>query len=194
MSSGFCSNLQLKFMWCLNGWSLWNMLIAEFTGVISTHFTRSNFMSIFEVVFFVWVYGLSFVITGDYFGSGLCSNLQVKFVWFLNGWSLWNLLTPCLQMLFRQTFYKVEFDVDFRGCVFGLSLWVEFCYNRWLFRFRFMLEFTGEICVISKWVMFMEFAYSRVYGCYFAKHFTRSNFMSILEVGFLVWVFSLIYG
>jgi len=49
--SGLYSNLQKKFVWCLNGWCLWNMLTAEFTGVISTHFTRLNFMSIFEVVF-----------------------------------------------------------------------------------------------------------------------------------------------
>jgi len=30
-----------------------------------------------------------------------------------------------------------------------------------------MLEFTGEICVMSEWLKFMEYAYSRVYGCYF---------------------------
>jgi len=36
------------------------MLIAEFTGVNSTHFTRSNFMSIYEVVFLVWVFSLMY--------------------------------------------------------------------------------------------------------------------------------------
>jgi len=55
---GLYSNLQVKFVWCLNGWSLWNMLTADFTGVISTHFTRLNFMSIFEFVFLVWVFSL----------------------------------------------------------------------------------------------------------------------------------------
>jgi len=30
-------------------------------------------------------------------------------------------LQPSLRMLFRQAFYEVEFYVDFRGCVFGLS-------------------------------------------------------------------------
>jgi len=58
--SGLYSNLQVKFVWCLNGWSLWNMLTAEFTGVISTHFTTLNFMSIFEVVFLVWVFSLMY--------------------------------------------------------------------------------------------------------------------------------------
>jgi len=56
--SGLYSNLQVKFVWCLNGWSLWNMLTTEFTGVISTHFTRLNFVSIFEVVLWVWVFSL----------------------------------------------------------------------------------------------------------------------------------------
>jgi len=34
------------------------MLTAEFKGVISTHFTTLNFMSIFEVVFLVLVFSL----------------------------------------------------------------------------------------------------------------------------------------
>ena len=58
--SGLYSNLQVKFVWCLNGWNLWNMLTAEFTGVISTHFMTLNFMSIFEVVFLVWVFILMY--------------------------------------------------------------------------------------------------------------------------------------
>jgi len=36
------------------------MLTAEFTAVISTHFTRLNFMSIFEVMFLVWVFSLMY--------------------------------------------------------------------------------------------------------------------------------------
>jgi len=58
--SSLYSNLQVKFVWCLNGWSLWNMLTAEFPGVISTHFTMLNFISIFEVVFLVCVFSLMY--------------------------------------------------------------------------------------------------------------------------------------
>jgi len=58
--SGLYSNLQVKFVWCLNGWSLLNMLTVEFTSVISTHFTTLNFISIFEVVFLVWVFSLMY--------------------------------------------------------------------------------------------------------------------------------------
>jgi len=44
---------------------------------------------------------------------------------------------------------------------------ILFRFNGRLFRFGFMLEFTGEICVMSEWLKFMEYAYSRVYGCYY---------------------------
>jgi len=69
------------------------------------------------------------------------------------------------------SFYGVKFYVDFTDDFFGWSL----CS---IIRVKCMCCVYGS----NLWNMFI----GRVYRCYFGTHFTRSNFMSILGVVFLV--------
>ena len=70
-------------------------------------------------------------------------------------------LQPSLRMLFRQTFYKVEFYVDFRGWVFGLSfqsnIWID--YTCFVYGLIFWVRFTGGVCGSSGEAKFTDQVY-----------------------------------
>jgi len=57
-------------------------------------------------------------------------------------------LQLCLRMSVRQTFYEVEFYVDFRGCVVGLSfqsnIWID--YTCCVYGLSLWDRFTGRVC------------------------------------------------
>ena len=72
-------------------------------------------------------------------------------------------LQPSLRMLFRQTFYKVEFYVDFRGWVLGLSfqsnVWID--YTCFVYGLSLCDRFTGRVCDPSFQTEFTD----QVYEC-----------------------------
>ena len=139
-----------------------------------------------------------FDITCDYFGSGLCSNLQVKFVWCLNGWSLWNMLTAEFTDVILQTFYEIKFYVDFRGCVFCLSfhsnIWID--YTCCVYRLSLWVRFTGRVCDPSFYTEFTdhvcECSLLLVFWCWLCKSTLLVNFTSEfmgLTYGHMRWVY-----
>jgi len=90
-------------------------------------------------------------------------------------------------------FYRSNRLVNFTCRVYGLCLWLIFYGVK--FNVNFIGDFFGSsLCSILR-VKCMFYVYGsklwnmftgRVYRCYFGKHFTRSNFMSVLGVVFLV--------
>jgi len=81
----------------------------------------------------------------------------------------------CLWFIFYGVKFYVDFTSDFFDSSSSSNLMVKcincvYCSNLWN-------KFTGQVC-----------------GCYFGTHFMRSYSMPILGVGFLVVVFSLMYG
>jgi len=133
----FTSSLRVRFI----GRLYWYYLRVSFICCASFYFSSHVYESDLRIVFYSsnglikftgQVYGCWFLLildgvkfyfdlTVDYFGSGLYSHLQVKFVWCLNGWSLWNMLPDEFRVLFQHI----------------LRRWIWCRFSRLCFRFEF---------------------------------------------------------
>jgi len=93
-----------------------------------------------------------------------------------------------------NTFYEVEFYVDFRGCVFGLSfqsnIWIDdTCF---VYGLSLWYRFTGRVCDPSFQIEFTDIVYECgllvIFSGWLCRSSSRVNFTSEFRVSLMdIW-------